>query len=94
MTQTGTVCPIEYIDTYWCNQFKEAGDEIWYVLEITIRLLHVELFTEAQIAENVEDQVVDLIGHVERVRPLAVLALLCLLPEEFNPAAVDLPPLD
>lgn len=67
MTRTGTVCPIEWIVAYWCDQLKEAGDKIWHVLEVAIRLLHVELFTEAQIAENVEDQVVDLIGHVERI---------------------------
>jgi hypothetical protein len=43
-----------------CHEFRD-------VFEVAVRFFHVEVLAEAQVAENVEDQVVDLVGHVERL---------------------------
>ena len=35
------------------------------MFQVAVRFFHVELLAEAQVAQNVEDQVVHLVGHVE-----------------------------
>lgn len=59
------------------------------MFQIAVRFLHIEVLAKAQVAEDVEDQVVDLVGHVERLRPLPICALSALLSEEIDPATAS-----
>jgi hypothetical protein len=63
------------------------------VFQITIRLLHVEVLPKAQIAENVKDQIIDLVGHIQPLRPLPIYPMpTTLLPEKLNPPTTSKTP--
>jgi hypothetical protein len=60
------------------------------VFQITIRFLHVEVLPKAQIAENVKDQIIDLVGHVKALRPLPIYPIpTTLLREKLNPSTTS-----
>jgi hypothetical protein len=59
------------------------------MFQIAVRFLHIEVLAKAQVAEDVEDQVVDLVGHVERLRPFSIYTLSAPFPEEIDPATAS-----
>jgi hypothetical protein len=60
------------------------------VLEIALRLFHIEVLAEAEIPKNVEDKVVDLISHVQRLRPFAICAFLGGFFEQLDPSTGEI----
>lgn len=66
------------------NKFHEPNHELWNVSQLAIRLFHIEAFAKTQIAKDVENQICDLISHVNRLRPLVTLFLL--LAKQLQPA--------
>lgn len=57
-------------------EFHEPYHELRNVSELTVRLFHVEAFSKAKIAEDIENQIRDLISHIDRTCPFAALFLL------------------
>lgn len=65
------------------------------MLDVAVRLLHIELLAEAEIAKDVKDEVVDLLCHVQRLGPHTIATLRSLLPDEVEPSAgEDVPSVD
>jgi hypothetical protein len=56
------------------------------VLEITLRLFHVEVFAKAEIPKDVEDKIVDFISHVQRLGPFAICTFLGGFFEQLDPS--------
>lgn len=49
------------------HERQKVGHEMWHVFHIAILLFHVERLAKAKIAEDVKDQVVEPVGHVQRL---------------------------
>jgi hypothetical protein len=52
--------------THRCKKLQIVCHDFRNMFQVAVRFLHVELLAEAQVAEDIKDQVVDLVGHVER----------------------------
>lgn len=57
------------------------------MLDVAIGLLHIELLAKAQIAQDVEYQIVDLLSHVQRFAPHTITTIRRLLLDQVQPSA-------
>lgn len=67
------------------NDTQKIGHESWNIAKLAVRLLHTERLAEAEITENIKDQVVRPVCHVQRTRPFAAI-FVDLLSNELAPA--------
>ena len=51
--------------TYRVYELHESNHELWDMAQLAIWLFHVETLAEAQIAKDIENQVSDLISHID-----------------------------
>jgi hypothetical protein len=69
---------------YRLHQFQEASHQPRNVSEIALRFLHIERLAEAEITEDIEYEVIRLIGHVQWLCPLTLLR--CMLFDQVQPS--------
>lgn len=56
------------------------------MLKIALWFFHVELLAEAKVAEDIEYQMVDFIGHVERLGPFSIGVFPGLVFDQIQPS--------
>lgn len=66
------------------NDAQKISHEPGNIAQLTIRLLHTKRLAKAEVAKNIEDQVVRPVRHVQGTRPLAAI-LVDLLTNELTP---------
>jgi hypothetical protein len=71
-------------ETHWVKEFQEGHHNLGDVTEVAGRLLHVETLAKAQVTQDIEDEPVHPITHVERRRPFAIFW--SHLANEFKPS--------
>jgi hypothetical protein len=54
---------------YRVHQLEKRHQQLGHEAHVAARLLHVERLAKAQVAQDVKDQVVGPLGHVQRVGP-------------------------
>lgn len=63
------------------EELQKSRKNVWNMPQATVRLFHAKCFAKAEVSEYVENEIVDLMSHVERLR-----AVLGILFDEIQPA--------
>jgi hypothetical protein len=58
------------------ENLQKRDHDLWNMPQVASRLLHVEVLAEAQVPEDIENEPVHPVTHVERGRPLAIFGRL------------------
>lgn len=57
------------METYWMHEFEIVGQKVWDIFHVSSPFFHVKGLAEAKVTEDVKNEVVDPVRHVERSRP-------------------------